>query len=268
MDDDPRKLSMAAREDSSGPLVLTRAGTGVFHGHTRHRHARGQLIAVARGVLAVETEAGAWVVPARHAVWLPPHHVHSGRTHGPVTGWSLYVAKPACAGLRAQPCTLAITPLLWEAAIRSAEWGVEPLDEFQARLALVIVDEIRRLEVQPLGLPLPQDARLQRIARALLRDPADRRNVEEWAAWAGLSTRTLTRRFVLETSLTFTEWVQRARLMRALEMLAGGAAVTTVAIDAGYRSVSAFIALFKRNFGVTPSTYFERRVLSDPARDG
>ena len=42
--------------------------------------------------------------------------------------------------------------------------------------------------------------------------------------------------------------------MRALEMLAAGAAVTTVALDLGY-NVSAFIAMFKREHGVTPGRY-------------
>ena len=39
-------------------------------------------------------------------------------------------------------------------------------------------------------------------------------------------------------------------------MLAEGRTVTTVALDLGYDSVSAFIALFKRSLGVTPSVYF------------
>jgi AraC-like DNA-binding protein len=40
-----------------------------------------------------------------------------------------------------------------------------------------------------------------------------------------------------------------------MERLACGASVTSAAFDAGYSSVSAFIALFKRTFGVTPSAY-------------
>ena len=36
-------------------------------------------------------------------------------------------------------------------------------------------------------------------------------------------------------------------------MLAEGQAVTVVALDLGYDSVSAFIALFKRTLGVKPS---------------
>ena len=247
------------RDDDGGPLVFTRRDTMVtLHATAAHRHARGQLIGCERGVIDVGTEAGAWIVPARHAVWMPPHAPHSGQTHGAMSGWSLYVARPACAALPARPCILAVTPLLWEAARRSSEWGTAALDAPSARLAGVIVDEIGRLEARPLGLAMPRDERIARVARALLADPADDRGLDAWADVACVSPRTLSRQFVAETGLTFTHWVQRARLVRALERLVAGAPVTTVAIELGYRSVSAFIALFKRSFGVTPSAYVMR----------
>ena len=101
------------------------------------------------------------------------------------------------------------------------------------------------------ALLLPAEARLQRLALALSDDPADTRTLAQWADWIGMAPRTLARHFLAETGLTLSAW-QRARLMRALEMLAAGAAVTTVALDLGYDNVSAFIAMFKREHGVTP----------------
>jgi AraC-like DNA-binding protein len=148
--------------------------------------------------------------------------------------------------------------LLREAVIRASEWQAQPLDEQQSRIAMVILDELRAAPIQPFGLPMPRDSRLVLIASALLDDPGDRRGVDEWARWSGISERTLSRRFVAETGFTYTAWRQRARLMRALEMLAEGQAVTVVALDLGYDSVSAFIALFKRTLGVAPSAYFQR----------
>lgn len=245
-------------DDDGGPLVVGRAGTEADHDTAPHRHVRGQLIGCGRGVLSVGTDAGNWVVPARHAVWIPPNEQHAARMHGAFTGWSLYVASPACDGLPAVPCTLSVTPLLWEAALRCAGRTSAGPDAAQDRLAVVIVDEIRGLTPQPLGLPMPRDARLLRIARALLAAPGERRSLVDWAAWAGLSDRSLSRRFVAETSLSFTAWVQRARVLRSLEWLAEGRPVTQVALDLGYDSVSAFIALFKRQLGRTPATYFDR----------
>ncbi|HBR9945707.1 TPA: helix-turn-helix transcriptional regulator [Klebsiella pneumoniae] len=102
---------------------------------------------------------------------------------------------------------------------------------------------------------MPQDSRLLRIAQALSANPDDGCRLEEWAAWAGMSSRTLTRRFRAETGFSFNEWRQRIRLLRALELLAAGKPVTAIALDLGYDNVSAFIALFRRMFGTTPGRY-------------
>lgn len=123
------------------------------------------------------------------------------------------------------------------------------------RLAEVILDEIRLLPQVELGLPMPQDARLLKIAQALSDRPDDERHMQAWAQWAGIAPRTLTRRFVAETGFSFTEWRQRVRLLRGLELLAAGKPVTAIALDLGYDNVSAFIALFRRTFGMTPGQY-------------
>jgi AraC-like DNA-binding protein len=57
--------------------------------------------------------------------------------------------------------------------------------------------------------------------------------------------------------LTFIGWQQRARLLKAMELLAGGASVTSTAFELGYETVSSFIDLFKSNFGTTPGEYFK-----------
>ncbi|MGI4984175.1 MAG: helix-turn-helix transcriptional regulator [Janthinobacterium lividum] len=102
---------------------------------------------------------------------------------------------------------------------------------------------------------MPWDARLQRIANALIRNPADARSLDAWASWANAAPRTISRRFRAETGLSFTTWRQRARLLRALEMPAMGHPVNAIALDLGYDSASAFIALFRKTFNTTPGRY-------------
>ena len=86
-------------------------------------------------------------------------------------------------------------------------------------------------------------------AEAMLSDPADNRGLEDWSRFAGASPRTLARLFQSETGMTFRAWRQQLRLQRALEMLTEGQAVTSVALDLGYDSPSAFIAMFRRALG-------------------
>jgi len=120
----------------------------------------------------------------------------------------------------------------------------------------VILDQIRTQPVVPLlGLPLPADRRLLRIAQALIDCPADPRDLADWAKEVGISTRTLVRLFPAQTGMTFREWRQQRRLLRALELLATGVSVTNVALEVGYENTSAFIAMFRRCLGTTPTRY-------------
>lgn len=220
-----------------------------------HCHAEGQLCGAVDGLLTVQAGGTLWMVPAAHAIWIPPHCEHGIDPHGQFDGWAMLINASLCRGLPEQPCILKVSGLLWEAVKRAALWDDQHWDESRDPLVAVIAAEIRSLPGAPLGLPMPTDPRLLRIARALLDDPADSRDLAGWAQWAGLSARTLTRRFPQETGLRFQHWRQRARLLRALERLASGMPVTTVALELGYNTVSAFIAVFRETFGVTPGRW-------------
>ena len=73
------------------------------------------------------------------------------------------------------------------------------------------------------------------------------------------SPRTLERLFQKETGMTFGRWRQQLRLLHALRLLAAGRPVSAIALEVGYDSPSAFIAMFKRTLGTTPYRYFESK---------
>jgi AraC-like DNA-binding protein len=254
-------LDPALTNRSDGPVIIVAAGSQeTVRSSGAHSHCRGQLFGSTRGLITIGVDEGVWVVPTTHAIWVPPHRVHWARSHGPFQGFAIYVAEPDCAALPAAPCSIRMSGLLREAMLRAARWPVGPLDARGERLAGVILDEIATSPVDALGLPLPRDARLLRIARALADDPADDRTLEDWARWAAIGARSLSRHFVAETGFTFTAWRQRARLLRALEMLADDVPVTRIALDLGYSTPSTFIDLFRRTFGATPAAYRQRFV--------
>lgn len=222
-----------------------------------HRHGWAQLIYASEGVMTVSAETGNWVVPPQRAVWVPAGMVHSIVIERAARMRSLYVLPDAAPGLPRDCCVVSVPPLLRALILRAATLPrLYDEDGADGRLMRVLLDEIRHLPSAPLHLPRPSDPRLARVTDALLRDPADDRPFSAWARIAGASPRTLARLFAAQTGLSFRAYRQRARLLRALVELARGAAVTTVAIDLGYDSPSAFIAAFKRTFGVTPSRYF------------
>ena len=74
----------------------------------------------------------------------------------------------------------------------------------------------------------------------------------------GVGVRTLERGFVAETGLSLGEWRRQARFMEALRQLGAGSSVKRAAMEAGYRTPSAFIAAFRSSFRTTPGRYFRR----------
>jgi AraC-like DNA-binding protein len=121
-----------------------------------------------------------------------------------------------------------------------------------------MLDELTEMEPAPLYLPLTDDKRLTRIIETLLENPADERSFEEIATNSGASTRTLSRLFVASTGMGFGEWRKQLRLLVAIDQLGQGYSVTHVASDLGYKSTSAFCAMFKRTLGDSPVAYLRR----------
>ena len=260
----PSHYAAHAKASSNTILRVWTRKDGSARDIAPHSHSRGQLLGTFRGLMSLGTERGEWVVPSIHAAWIPPHQVHSMRSHGPFSGWSVFIAESACTTLPSRLCSIATSGLLREAILRAATWDLDgkPLNEEQTHIATVIFDEIRKLPRERSGLPMPKDQRLRRITSAIADNPADNRRLEDWAKWATISTRTLSRRFTAETGFCFTEWRQQVRLLRALELLSVGTSVTTIAFDLGYETVSAFIAMFRRKLGVTPTRYLEEGALN------
>ena len=222
-----------------------------------HRHRPAQLIAAVSGVMTVTTQVGRFVVPPQRGVWVPPLTEHRIRMTGEVAMRTVYFARPLAAKLPKVCCVVQVTPLLRELVLRAVDFPRHyPRDGREARIAALIVDELQNATVAPLHLPLPEDPRAQRVTRALHADPGDQRSLAGLAKVSGASPRTLARVFRRETGMSFGAWRQQLRLLRALERLAAGDAVITVALELGYESPSAFIAMFKRTLGVSPGRYF------------
>ncbi len=223
--------------------------------------ARHQLIHAHVGVIRVTTADGVWVVPPGRGVFIAAGLEHELVVSGDVDAGVVYL-EPNTSDAAHEGCrAVAVSPLLAELIARAVQVPTLYAERGRdARLMSVLRDEIEAAPSEPLGLRRPADRRLRAVTDGLEADPALGRPLEEWAARVGASTRTLARLFPKETGLTFGVWRQRLRLARSLEALARGASVTEVAPALGYESASAFIAMFRRTLGQTPSRYL------DPAR--
>ncbi|MDN7143257.1 helix-turn-helix transcriptional regulator [Pseudomonas sp. JQ170] len=249
-----------------GPVYRRMFAIPAGHRVEMHSHPWVQFTYASEGIMQVLTEHHSYLLPPQCALWIPAgvrHTAYSGQT---IEFRGLYLDDSLLNGYQ-RPCgVMQVTPLVRELIEKANQFSADcPAQGRQARLLQVLVDELRELPEAPFGLPLPSDPRLRRIAEALQANPADNRSIEDWAQWVGASRRTLVRLFQAQTQLSFREWRQRLRLLAALPLLAQGMSVTTLANELGYDSVSAFIALFARHYGVTPGLYASRLGAVQPA---
>jgi AraC-like DNA-binding protein/quercetin dioxygenase-like cupin family protein len=232
-----------------GPFALGRGD-----GFARHRHDEHQLAWTASGVLTMATAESTWVLPRSRALWMPAGRDHSVNVTLSAQMYSLYFRpRPVGAGWT-EPTVVAVSPLLGELILHLTDHAVSG-DERRRAEALVF-DLLEPVSVAPLHTPPLRDERARFIADALAAAPDDPRTLAEWGRAAGASERTLSRIFVRDTGLSFREWRAQLRLIAALPLLAAGAAVASVSSAVGYANPSAFIAAFRRVFGVTPRAYF------------
>lgn len=174
----------------------------------------------------------------------------------------LLVSCAAGEGLLRLASALDAPPVAHPAAQRV--WRRGQVHDLLARVIDVLAS--RQSHTAPADLSLGQRSGVGR-ALALLAQ----RYMEPWSAAdlaraAGVSEKTLRRGIRLATGTTIHRHVQELRLQAGARQLANGVAVTQVALDVGYTSLSHFSKAFRARFGVVPRIWrYGNRVDSDRA---
>lgn len=224
----------------------------------QHSHQWSQLSYSAFGTISVITETSSFMLPPHRAIWIPAGMMHEVHCRAAVSTYTLYI-DPAFDRQPRQCRVFEVSELVKALIFEVGSFPVGyDLDGREGQLARLLLDEIERMPSTPSEIVMPRDRRLQRVCHALLDDPADQRDIDEWASVAGMGRRTFTRLFKDQTGAGFAVWRQQVRLMAALSRLALGQPITTVAFDVGYESPSAFTAMFHRAFGAPPTAYLAR----------
>lgn len=179
---------------------------------------------------------------------------HETLSSGTATLRSAYV-RPAECPIDWRECTPVEAPPLVTELLGYLEDPAVGGDRRRHAEALLL-DLVRPVPMTTVQVRMPLEARAREVARGLSDHPSDSRTVAEWGREVGASGRTLERLFLAETGITFGRWRAMLRLQAAIVMLAAGESVGNAARRVGYESVSAFVAAFRREVGMTPAAYF------------
>ncbi|MET0234094.1 MAG: helix-turn-helix domain-containing protein [Kibdelosporangium sp.] len=131
-------------------------------------------------------------------------------------------------------------------AADAARLSVMPLEREGGQAQFIVHD-------QP---PVSRGSVLEPILTWMADNAAKDLTLEDIAAHAGMSTRTLNRRFREQTGTTPLQWLLRARIRQAQYLLeATDHPVDRIAGQVGFGSPTAFRDRFKRIVGTNPNTY-------------
>lgn len=131
-------------------------------------------------------------------------------------------------------------------AAQAARIAVMPLEREGGQAQFIVHD-------QP---PVPKGSALEPLLR-WMEDNSDKDlTLGDIAARAGMSTRTLNRRFREQAGTTPLQWLHRTRIRQAQYLLeATTSPIERIATQVGFGSPSAFREKFKRVVGTSPHTY-------------
>ncbi|MDR0253630.1 MAG: helix-turn-helix transcriptional regulator [Brucellaceae bacterium] len=222
-----------------------------------HRHSRTQFLYARSGVALVVTERGRWMIPPDHALLIPCGIQHRVEMFSGVEMQSVYMRDYDHGDY---PCVLSVNELTRSllGEVVKLQKPVEN-DERSRLLFDLLMHEIRRLPVRELGLPFPEKPVLAALCKEFLKAPDPAASIDSWAEKAGMSRRSFTRLFRVQTGVSFVTWRQQACIFASLPKLASGETITSVAFDTGYESAAAFTTMFKRMLGSSPRDYMRQQ---------
>lgn len=222
----------------------------------QHNHRKGQLILSLHGAITCEVAHTLWLVPPQHAIWIPSGIQHSCRATENAQTYFLFI-DPDAALMPDECCTVSITPLIRELILYLAELDPSlPMDAPTINIVNVLLEQLSKAPIQELNLPISDHPKIRYMVDSLISDPSNRMTLKQWANQLAISERSLARLIEKYTGLSFGKWRQQLHLMIALAQLAEGTSVQNVSGNLGYDSVNAFITMFKKALGQSPTKYF------------
>jgi len=226
-----------------------------------HAHGADQVIYATHGVMEVSAGESFWLIPPQFAIWIPARTMHRIRMPGAASMRTLYLRRGLARKLK--PCrVLHVSAFFRELILETVRIGqLRMRNRLHCALRDLLLHQLENATPVPTCLTLPRDSRALAVARNLIANQARNPSLESLCAEAGASVRTVERMFRAEVGSDFATWRRQARLIRAVELLAGGSSVKQAAFETGYRQPSAFVEMFRRTLGATPRAWAAQLLL-------
>ncbi|MCK6263964.1 helix-turn-helix transcriptional regulator [Vibrio sp. ZSDE26] len=230
------------------------------HDSGMHQHEKGQLLYAPQGCMSFALDNSICILPPTKAVWIPPYTQHQAMMTNVVAYRSVYFD---CSVFE---CPSNITMIEVNALLKAlidkmALWAWDKPENEQLKTTALFWEEFYEAKCHSFQLPMPSDRRLKRFRQQVMQEFFLVPPLTTLAHSVGASTKTVTRLFKAETGMSYQDWRQQWRLLKAIELLSREMQVSDVANWLEFSSDSAFIAFFKYQTGKTPLSFIKSRTV-------
>ncbi len=231
-----------------------------------HSHDFHQVEYAFEGVADVQTDSARFLLPPQQAVWIPAGVEHCS-TLTRVKAVSVFFEPSMGLPVGDRVRILAAAPVIREMILYARRWPINrqwsdsTADTFFAALASLVTEW---LDCEtPLYLPTARDP-LVAASMEYTWAHLDEVTIGALCDAVGTSERSLRRAFLADTGMSWRQYLQESRLLKAMALLTeNGRSLLNVSSAVGYESASAFTRAFRRYTGESPREY-RRRVETAP----
>lgn len=221
---------------------------------------RHYLLYAAKGAMRLQADGKSWFLPPARAALITANHaieitiVQQMTVCSALFDPAFTVAPPAALSV------FEMSPLARELILSCGKYDKEhgPLDAYASQLFLTLSMHCWQLAADPSPAFMPL-GRHPHIIRALAWSDDNLSNqvmFGDLASAIGTTERSLARKFAADLGLSWGQAFRRMRMIRAMELLSTeNESVVNISLQAGYQSLSAFNASFRKFTGQSPKQF-------------
>jgi AraC-like DNA-binding protein len=248
---DPALAAAGGGHNSSGWQV-----DSPWHYHDMH-----QLLYAFAGSVDVEGLEASFRIPHQFAAWIPAGVVHRTRIQQVDSG-SVFLAGELVPTAGERLRVIRASALLREMIAHGMRWSLGRAEDDDSRAYFAcmarlcpewIADEVQ------LVLPSCRDPKIEGVIETT-RGSLATITFGQVSRKAGLSERSLRRKFSAETGLSWEVYRRRLRILTSIEKIdSSDDTIGCIAADVGYENQAAFAKAFRDTVGMAPSEYRRRK---------
>lgn len=211
------------------------------------------------GLFQIDTDKSTWRLPPSRVAWIPAGQHVTASTIKPVRCVSIFLETDFADFAPLECHVFNATLLVREMIKHSLRWsGERQPDDLNANRFFLTLIDLCREQMQDSNLftlPKAQSDEVKQVLQYTSENLSKDLSLEDAASLISVSPRTLTRYLQSEIHMTWGQYLKQARMLKAMDYLAGRMSVTETALEVGYGNSSAFSTAFSDFTELTPTQY-------------